>query len=131
MHSAGKQFGPFVSAIGEAHPDSISSDASRKRRAAQAIKMALMAKVLGSSKLHVDALRLKNYADLTAQGVSILGDVVSEDQARPAVGTIRVERIRNSVVLPLPLRAEQAKQLRRLNIERHAIERGALIVAVN
>ncbi len=51
--------------------------------------------------------------------------------ARPLEGTISVERIRNSVVLPLPFGPEQAEQLGRTHVERDAIQRGAALVAVH
>ena len=50
--------------------------------------------------------------------------------ACPATGTISVERILNIVVLPLPL-AEQSKQFRRADVERDAVQRGTIVVAMH
>jgi len=78
-------------------------NAPLQRRPAQAVEMSLMPEILISSEFKVDALRLKNHTDLPPQARRFLRRIRQPMIiARPALGIINVERIRNSVVFPLP-----------------------------
>ena len=65
--------------------------------------MSLMPEILVGGEFEVDALRLKDHADLAAQARRFLRRIAAHNGGAPAVGSIRVERMRKSVVLPLPL----------------------------
>ena len=52
-------------------------------------------------------------------------------RARPPVGIISVERMRNSVVFPLPLGPSKPEQFGRPHVEAHAIQSCAALVPVN
>ena len=77
--------------------------------AMQAVEVSLMPQVFVGGKFYVDALGLEDDADLAADGGWITGASEPMIAARPAVGTISVERMRKSVVLPLPLGPSKPK----------------------
>src|SRR5580658_427520 len=79
LHPAGEGFDEFPCAIRQADARKDFVDPLVQGGAAQAIKMALMPKILVSRKLQVDALRLKNHADLPPQARRIERRIAAHD----------------------------------------------------
>ena len=93
--------------------------------------MSLMPEVFGRGQLHVDALRLEDYADLAAQTVGVSAASNPMITARPPTGIISVERIRNRVVLPLPFGPSSPNSSASSHVEGHAVQGGAAVIAVH
>ena len=103
LHAARKGLGFFLGPIRQSDARQHFRHARFQRRAMQTVEMALMPQILRRRQLAVDALRLKDHPNFPAQRARVGGRHRNPRiTARPPEGTIRVERIRNSVVLPLP-----------------------------
>ena len=72
LHASGKGFRFFIGPVRQSHAAQHLGNAGGERTAAQPIKMSLVPKVFGRSKLDVDALRLEDDPDLSAQVVGSL-----------------------------------------------------------
>ena len=106
-------------------------DARLQLRAAQTVKMSLMPEILASGQLGVDALRLEHDADAAAQRSGFADGVKAGDHRRARRG--HHERGKNAEErrFAAAVGAEQAKEFCWTNVERNAVERGAVLVAVN
>ena len=79
----------------------------------------------------VDALRLEDDADMAAQCSGLADGVEAGD--RGAAGSRDHERGKNTEQssLAAAVRAEQTEEFGRLNVERNAVQRGAVLIAVD
>ena len=81
LHSAGKSFNEFLGAIREANAREDFMNALLQRGPAQSVKMSLMPKILVGGELQINALRLKDHADLPPQARRFLRRIVAHDRS--------------------------------------------------
>ena len=99
--------------------------------AAQTVKMSLMPKILVGRELQVDALGLKDHADLPAQARWFLRRIAAHDGG--AAGGRKHQGGKNPEErgLAAAVGAEQAEQFRRTHVERNAVQSGAVLIAMH
>ncbi len=90
-----------------------------------------MPQILIGRQLGIDALRLKNHADLAAQTRGILAASHPMTMARPAVGNHQCRENSEQSGFAAAIRTEQSKQLRRAHVEGNAIQRGAVLITMD
>jgi hypothetical protein len=93
--------------------------------------MSLMPKILVGRELEVDALRLKDHADLPPHARRLLRRVAAHDGG--AAGGRNHQRGKNPEErgLAAAIRTEQAEQLRRTHVERNSVQSGAVLIAMH
>src|SRR4249919_3380832 len=97
----------------------------------QSVEMALVPEVFVGRQLFVDALCLKHYADLTTDRGRIFRGITARNQRAPGARDHQGRKDAEQSSLATAVGAQQSKQLRRTNIERDVIQRGAAVVTVN
>ena len=110
LHAAGKCLGFFFRAIGEPDAREHLGDALLQRGAAQPVNMADDGQVFFRGQLHVDALRLKDHADIAAHLRRIAGDIVSHDHGAAAGGNHQRRENAERRGLAAAVRAEQVRR---------------------
>src|SRR5436309_4113385 len=93
--------------------------------------MTLVAKVLRRGELQVDALGLKNYANFAPQQTWFPSRIVPEDESTAPDRNHQCGENAKHCRLPTTVRAKQAKQFRRTNVERHSVQGGAIAITVH
>ncbi len=98
---------------------------------AQAVEVSLMPEVLVGGELGIDALGLEDDADVTAQGSGLPDGVKAGDGG--AAGRRHHERGKNAEEsgFSAAVRTEQTKKLGGADVERDAVERGAVLVTMD
>src|SRR5579863_9273927 len=93
--------------------------------------MSLMPEVLGGGEFYIDALRLKNHADLAAQAVGVAGNIESHNLGAPANGNHQSREYAKQRCLSAAIRPEQSEEFGSTHIEGDAIERGSIAIAMH
>src|SRR5271165_1223508 len=93
--------------------------------------MSLMPQVLISRQLRIDALGLEDNANLPAETGRILRRIATHDHGAPASRDHQRRENPKKRRLPAAVRTEQTEQLGRTNVERHAVQCRAVLIAVN
>src|SRR5579863_3108625 len=97
----------------------------------QAIQMSLMPEVLGRGQLHINTLRLENYANLPPQIVRITRDIEAHDRsASPDRNHQRGEDAKQRG-LAAAIGSQQPEKFGVTNIKRHAVQSSAVAVMMN
>ena len=128
LHAAGKCLGFFFGAIGQPNAVEHLTDALLQRGAAQSVDVADQHQVLFRRELDVDALRLKNHADVAAHQRRLARDIVSHDQRAAAGGKHQRRKNAESRGLAAAVGAKQPEDLRRPHIKRYARQCDAIAV---
>ena len=128
LHAAGKVLGFFFRAIGESDAGEHLGHARLQCAAAQSVDVANQHQVFFGGELDVDALFLEDHADLVADSAGVLGDIASHDERASAGRNHQRRENAKRRGLAAAVGAQQAKNFRRTNFERHARQRGAVTV---
>jgi hypothetical protein len=97
----------------------------------QAVEVSLVPEVFVGGELEVDALRLKNDTDVAAQGSGLTNGIEAGDHGAARSGDHERGKNSKESCLAAAVWAEQSKKLGRADIERDAVKRGALLVAMD
>src|SRR5579863_4227184 len=106
-------------------------DAILQRRSAQAVEMSLMPKILVCRELDVDALRLKNYADLPPQACWILRRIAAHDGGAPCGREHQSGKNPEEGGLAAAIWTQQAEQFRGTYVEGNAVQSRAVLIAMH
>src|SRR6266496_541475 len=93
--------------------------------------MALVTKVLRRGELQVDALGLKDYANFAPQLTWFPSRIVPQDESTTSDRNHQCGENAKHCRLPTAVRAKQAKQFRRTNVERHSVQGSAIAITVH
>src|SRR5215471_5600569 len=93
--------------------------------------MTLVIQIFGCSELYVDALCLKNHADVTAHLIGFLRGVVSHNDSASTDGDHQCRKNSKQGGFAAAIRSKQAEQLSRTHVERDAIQSCAILVTMN
>ena len=93
--------------------------------------MALMPQIFVSGEFGVDTLRLKHDADLAAEAGGILGGIVSHDHGAARGRNHERRKDPEERGLAAAVRPEQAEQFCRTHVEGNAVQRRAVLVAMD
>src|SRR5208282_376466 len=98
---------------------------------AQAVEVSLMPEVLVGGELEVDALGLEDDADMAAQRSGLANGVEAGDGGAAGSGDHEGGKYAEESGLAAAVRAEKAEKFGGVNVEGDAIERGAVLIAVD
>ena len=121
--ASGQRFHEIFGSIGNSQAFHHFRDAAVQLAAAQAVKLAVIAKVLQHGELLVEAGILEDNADAPADVVSLLLNVVAEDRCRSLRWRERRRKDFEERRLAAAVRAQQRKDLAPPNVETDAIQR--------
>src|SRR5277367_107559 len=93
--------------------------------------MSLMPEVLIGCEFLVDALRLKDNADLPPQASGVAHRIAAHDDRVPSARNHQRGKNPKKSSLAAAVRAQQSEQFGRTDVERYAVESGALLVAMH
>ena len=130
LHSTRESFDEFFGSIRQAHPRQDLLNSRFQWPAAKAVKMSLMPEVFVSGELQINALRLKDYADLPPQTRRILRGIAPHDGGTSRRSEPSTWKESGKALSCRFRSAQQAEQFRRTHVERNAIERRAVLVAM-
>src|SRR5580700_10101914 len=130
LHAPGKRFDQFLSAIRESDARENFLNTARQGRAVQTIEMSLMPEILVGGELEVDALGLKDHADLAAYAGRLLRGIATHDGGAAGGGEHQGGKNPEERGLAAAIRTKQAKQFGRTHGERNAVESSAVLVAM-
>ena len=110
FQSAGENLHQVAAAVGQAQAPGHLFDALSQRGAGQPVQVPLPAQILFHGELLVQTLRLEDNADASAalRPARVLRHA-RRSAARPSLGAINVERMRNSVDFPPPFGPSRPK----------------------
>jgi len=93
--------------------------------------MSLVPQILVGSKFGIDALCLEDYTDLAAQGSWILRRIATHHKGAAGGGNHEGGKNPKQRGLAAAIRTQQAEQFCGTHVERDAVERRAILVAMN
>ena len=128
LHAAGEGFGAVLGAIGEGDALQHFRHALLQRRAGDSVEMADVDEVLLRRKLHVDAARLEDHADLAAHAAGIQSHVVAQNQSASGGGQHQGGKNAEHGGLAAAVGAEQTEDLGAIHGEGDAVEGDAIAV---
>src|SRR5580704_1845774 len=131
LHSAGEGFYEFAGAIGQANAGEDFMNPFLQGGAAQGIKMSLMREIFVSRKFEVDALGLKDYADLTPQAGCVLRGVAAHNGGAAGGWEHQGGKNAEERCFAAAVRTKETEQFRRTDVERDAVQGGAALVAMD
>src|SRR5271166_4186823 len=131
LHASGKSLYAITGAVEQSDAGQYFVDAGFEFGAAQAVEMSLMPEVFVGGEFKIDALCLEDYAYMAAQGSGLADRVEAGDGG--AAGSWNHERGKDSKQssFAAAVRAEETEEFRGANVEGHAVERGAILVAMD
>lgn len=131
LHASGKSFDAIGSAVEQSDAGEDFCDACFEFGAAQAVEVSLMPEVFVGGELWVNALGLEDDANVAAQGSGLVDGVKAGD--RGAAGSGDHERGKNAEEsgFAAAVRAEEAEEFGGANVEGDAVERGAVLIAMD
>src|ERR1035437_7625260 len=131
LHTAGKCFHAVAGAVQQSYTREYLCDSLLEFGAAQPVEMSLMPEIFIGGELGVDALGLEDDADVAAQGAGLANGVQAGDHG--AAGSRNHERGKNSEQsgLAAAVRTEKTEEFGGANVERDAVERDAILVAMH
>src|SRR3954447_7212379 len=90
-----------------------------------------MVEVLGGGEFDVNALRLEHDSDVAAKLIWLCGSVVAKDHSAAPHGDHQGGENAKERGLAAAVGAEQSKEFRGPHLERHAIQRGTILIAMD
>ncbi len=93
--------------------------------------MALMPEIFVGGQLRINALCLEDYPDLPPNPGSIAHCIASHDQRLTGGRNHQGRKNPKKSCLSAAVRSKQAKQFRGTHVERHAIQGGAIVIAMD
>src|SRR6266853_5922124 len=121
LHASGKSFYAIGGAIEQSHAGKDLGDTTLKIGAAQSVEVPLMPQIFVGSKLRVNTLRLKDDADVAAQGSGLAHGVKANDGSRAGCGHHEGRQNAKECGLAAAVCAQQSEQFSRTDVERNAI----------
>ena len=131
LHAAGESFDQLLGAIGEADAGEDFLNSLLQGGAAQTVKMSLMPEIFVGGEFQVDALGLKDHADLAPQARRFLRGVAAHDGGASGGRKHQGGKNPEERGLAAAVGAEQAEQFRGAHVERNAVQSGAVAVAMH
>lgn len=130
LHASAEGLGGFVGAIEQSHARERFPDAVGEPLPPKAVEMSDVAQVFGGGEFDVDAGCLEDHPDLLAQLVRLFRGVEAHNHGSSAGGQHQRRQDAEHRSLTASVRAEKAKDLRRIDVEGNAVERLALAVGM-
>src|SRR5579862_6341429 len=131
LHASRERLDAFLGTIGKTNAGENLVHAVGECGSAKAVKMSLVPQILVGGKFGIDALRLEDDADLAPQTGWILRRIAAHHEGAAGGGNHQGGKNPKQRGLAAAVGTEQAEQFRRTHVERDAVERGAIFVAVN
>ena len=131
LHAAGKSFDQFLAAIGQADAAEDFLNPVLQGGAAQTVEMSLMPEILVGGEFEVDALGLKDHADLATQTRRLARGIATHDGSAPRGRKHKSGKNAEECGLAAAVGAEQSEQFRRTHVEGNAIQSRAVAVAMH
>lgn len=131
LHTSGKCLYAVVTTVEQADAGEDLLDSSFEFGAAEAVEMSLMPEVLVGGEFGIDALRLKDDTDVAAQGSGLANGVDADDGGAARGWDHECGKDPKQSGLTAAVRAEESEEFGGANVKRDALERGAILIAMD
>ena len=131
LHSAGEGFNVIVGTVEQSYAGENLVDTIFEVGATEAVEMSLMPQVFAGGEFGIDALGLKDDADVAAEGSGLVNGVEAGDGCAARSGDHQCGQNPEKRGLAAAVRTKQTEKLGGQDIKRNTIERAAVGVTVN